>query len=369
MKETRIINALLKKYDLVLPVLASEQRRILRSKRRTLAAILNPAGKGSFMAGMAVRFYYMMRNTGLDVAPVAGFRAAVLAVSMTVVFIAGGSLLVVQNYIYKTGMIAEKSTEMKGVIAALSGDLVINRNNTELISHKTKDGINEGDEIITGNSSILLQFGNGIVVKIMKRSTVLVVKSGARFDLKAGGILSRVPKQAPASEYGVHTPDSIITVKGTEFGVFYENGKTKVTVTHGTVTVKHKLSGTEYEVQEAYESEVNADKKIRPLTEESKPVMNGFSELNYTDAIHAKSDEELKVLKEKLAASDELKPAGKMTLAEMKEKYGRLDEVMLYNGKKYTGVIISRGGVYKILTPSGTISVSARDVKGSRVIQ
>jgi hypothetical protein len=42
---------------------------------------------------------------------------------------------------------------------------------------------------------------------------------------------------------------------------------------------------------------------------------------------------------------------------------------MLYNGKKYTGVIVSRGGIYKILTPSGTVSVPAGNVKGSRVIQ
>jgi len=368
-KENGVINELLKKYDLMLPVLKSEQRRILRSKKRTLAVILSEKKKSSFIIAMAVRFYYMMRNTGLNVTPVSGLRAAAFAAAMTVVIITGSSVLLVQHYIQKTAMIAEKAAGVKGVLAAFSDGLVIKRNNVEITSLKAKDGIIEGDEISTGDSSLLLQFDNGVVVKIMKRSTVIVAKTGTIFDLEEGGMLSRVPGTAAVSGYKVRTPDSVIAVKGTEFGVHYENGKTKVVVIKGIVLVEHITSGTEYEVPEVNETEVNEQKKIGPLSEESKSVMNGFANLNYTEAIDLKSEEELKELGEKLKASDVKKSSGRMTLAEFREKYGRLDEIMLYHGKKYTGVIISRGAVYKILTPSGTVTVPARDVKGSRVIQ
>jgi hypothetical protein len=368
-KENGVINELLKKYDLVLPVLRSEQRRILRSKKRALAAILCLDKKPSFIAGMAVRFFYMMRNAGLDVAPAAGLRAAVAVCAMVIMITAGGSLLFVQHYIQKPGMVAGKTAGVRGVIAAFNDGIVIKRNNTDLTNLKPKDRILEGDEIVTGDSALLLQFDNGVVVKVLKKSVVVVAKTGSLFELKSGGMLSRVPAAAAVQGYILQSPVTIVTVKGTEFGVFHESGKTKVAVTKGTVIVKHIQTGSEYEVPEGNETEVNADGKVKPLAEANVSVMKGFADMNYIESIESKSEAELKELGEKLKASDETKLPGKMTLAELKQKYGRLDEIMLYNGKKYTGVIVSRGGIYKILTPSGTVSVPAGNVKGSRVIQ
>ena len=45
MRDIDIIKQILKKYDLMLPVLPREQRRIYRSKRRTLAVILGKDGR------------------------------------------------------------------------------------------------------------------------------------------------------------------------------------------------------------------------------------------------------------------------------------------------------------------------------------
>lgn len=371
MKDTGIINELLKKYDLVLPVLPVEQRRILRSKRKTLAAILSEDQKKSFFMSMTVRFYYMIRNAGLDVTLVTGARSAVLASVMAVMVAAGGSVLLVQNYIYRGGMIAEKISAGKGAIAAAGSDLIIKRGNIDIKS-VAKDEISAGDEFITGDSSALLQLDNGAVVKILKRSSMSVASLAGiyRFDLKSGGILSRVPQLGTGSGYEIYTPDSMVKVKGTEFGVFYEMGKTKVIVAGGSVFVKHNPSGTEYEVSEANGTEVNRDKKVYPVNEKDLNIMKGFAGIQFVKPVDAMTDDELKTVKDRLAASDgEPVEPGKMTLSNLKTKYGKLDEVMLYNGKKYTGVIVSRGGVYKILTPSGTVSVNAKEIKGSRVIQ
>ena len=118
---------------------------------------------------------------------------------------------------------------------------------------------------------------------------------------------------------------------------------------------------------------MNGERKNSPLTEEETLIMKGFAELQYVESISTKSPEELKSVSDGLAVSDAVKSGEtqpkRMSLEEMKLKYGKLDEVMLYSGKKYTGVIISRGGVYKILTTGGVVSVPVNEVKGSRIIQ
>ena len=78
-------------------------------------------------------------------------------------------------------------------------------------------------------------------MKILKKSSVLVVSLGKlyQFDLRSGGITYTDSASClQGSGYEIHTPDTVVSVKGTEFGVQYENGKTKVFVTKGTVSCK-----------------------------------------------------------------------------------------------------------------------------------
>ncbi len=365
-----MMNELLKKYDLVLPVLPGEQRRIYRSKRKTLAVILGKSEGSTFMTAAAVRFYYIMRSLGMQATVASGARAAVYASVLAVLVVAGSSVLLLQNYIYHQGVIAVKDLQQNGVIAA-AGDLKIIRNGAEIASPKAPDLLMSGDEINTGEFSSLMQFENGAVVKILKQSKVYAVSLGNNFqlDLRSGGIVSRVPVLRSGGGYEIHTPDSVVSVKGTEFAVTYRDGKTKVIVEKGTVHVKYLPDGSEYDVTEGNSSEVNGDKRKAVFTEEETLLMKGFADIQYVESIGAKSPDELQVIKDKLKASDSDGQPAKITLADLKIKYGKLDEVMLYNGRRYTGVIISRGSVYKILTPGGTVSFSAKSVKGSRVVQ
>ncbi len=375
MRDIDILNELLKKYDLMLPVLPREQRKIYRSKRKTLAVILGKNEKSSLMLSAAVRFYYLMRSMGLHATLASGARTAVFASVIVVMLVAGGSVIVLQNYIYNQGIIAVNSIDNKGFISA-SIDLKIIRSGAELASIKTADPLIEGDEIITGDSSTLFQFSNGALVKVLKKSSVKAVSLGSHLilDLKQGTIITRIPVIAAGSGYSIHTNDSIISVKGTEFGVTHENGKTGVFVTDGTVSVKHLTSGAEYDVAAGNSTVVNGDGIISTLDSSQLVIMKGFSDLEYVESLSTKSPEEIKSLQDKLKASDDNastreKQSKRLTLEELQTKYGKLDEVMLYNGRKYTGVIISRGSIYKILTPAGVVSVPAAEVKGSKIIQ
>ncbi|PKL16420.1 MAG: hypothetical protein CVV49_16380, partial [Spirochaetae bacterium HGW-Spirochaetae-5] len=276
---------------------------------------------------------------------------------------------------YNQGVIAVNDSDNKGFISA-AADLKIIRNGSELISHKAADFLIQGDEIITGDSSALFQFANGAVVKVLKRSSVKAVSFGSQFrmDLMQGGILTRIPQMTSGSGYSVHTNDSVISVKGTEFGVTYADGKTTVVVTDGTVIVKHIPSGREYDVTSGKSSMVSGDGKVTPLDSGHSLIMKGFADLTYVESLSTKSPVEIQEILDKLKASDDINgeethQSKRMTLEELKTKYGKLDEVMLYNGRKFTGVIISRGSIYKILTPAGVVSLPAKEVKGSKIVQ
>lgn len=375
MKDIGLLKELLKKYDLVLPVQPGEQRKIYRSKRKTLAVIIDGNKKSFFITRSAVRFYYILRSMGVNATLASGMRAAVFASVLSLLLVAGASVLLLQNYIYNQALIAVNDTGKNGIITA-SFDLKIKREGSERFSFSSGDYISEGDDISTGDNPALFQFSNRAVVKVMKKTSIFITDLDPEYkiNLKYGGIITRIPAIQNGLKYTIVTPDSSVSVRGTEFGVVYEDGRTEVFVSSGKVLVKHISTGTEYEVPEGNSTIVNQEKNIVPLSEKELFIMKGFSSLNYIDSISTKSPDEIRSVHDSLKASDELKADAltqtkKMTLEELKKKYGKLDEVMLYSGKKYTGVIVSRGGVYKILTPGGTVSVPLKEVKGSKIIQ
>jgi hypothetical protein len=61
--------------------------------------------------------------------------------------------------------------------------------------------------------------------------------------------------------------------------------------------------------------------------------------------------------------------SGNLTLQELKDKYGRIDEVTLYNGKKIRGVILGRGEIFRIITERGMTAVSAREIRGTEILK
>ncbi len=370
MRDIELINRLLVKYDLVVPVLPADQKRIYSSKKKTLAVILGKNGKSGVMTSAAVRFYYIMQGLGLKVTLVSGARAAVFASVIALMVVAGGSVILLQNYLYKRGVIAVNEIQKNGVIV-VSLDSKIIRGGTDLSSVRSADAIMEGDQIITGEYPVLLQFDNRTVVKINRKSAVYVTSIGAglRLDIKNGGILTRVPHLADGLSYEIYTPEAAVSVKGTEFGVLHEAGKTVVFVSDGTVKIKHVPGGIEYNLSKGYSTEVDGANVVSPIKENELIMMKAFSELIYVESIDSKKPEELQFIKDRLTGPEAAAVTVKPTLEALKEKYGKIDELVLYSGRRYTGVIVSRGEFYRILTPGGTVSIPAKEVKGSRIIQ
>lgn len=54
---------------------------------------------------------------------------------------------------------------------------------------------------------------------------------------------------------------------------------------------------------------------------------------------------------------------------EIKREYGKLETVTLWNGKNYTGAVISTDPVYSIVTVDGTVNIPINDVKIREIIR
>ncbi|HQO38983.1 MAG TPA: hypothetical protein PK986_00800 [Spirochaetota bacterium] len=57
------------------------------------------------------------------------------------------------------------------------------------------------------------------------------------------------------------------------------------------------------------------------------------------------------------------------TSEDIKLKYGKLEEVFLYNGKRYEGAVISINEFYTIVTVDGTFKIPMQQVKLRNIIR
>ena len=73
------------------------------------------------------------------------------------------------------------------------------------------------------------------------------------------------------------------------------------------------------------------------------------------------------VTKEKTAANTNTSKL--KTNEDIKVKYGKLEEVFLYNGKKYEGAVISIDEFYTIVTINGTVKIPMNEVKLRNIIR
>ena len=97
-------------------------------------------------------------------------------------------------------------------------------------------------------------------------------------------------------------------------------------------------------------------------------VTAGFlKKYNNEKAAVVKSTEENKTIKE---APVKAKKKDKFeSNAEIKQEYGKLETVFLWNGRSYTGAVISTTEIYTIVTTEGTVNIPMKDVKMREIIR
>jgi len=158
------------------------------------------------------------------------------------------TLLVVQFTACKKGDKTNIATiKNDGLINFLTGNVnIVLDNNT--VKANVGDKITQGMTILTGTKSVVdIHFENS-VIRILENSSVIMKeltknlsdnKELIELYVKNGKMFSQVTRKLSANEkFRVSTPTAIAGVRGTEFLVDEENGKSKISCVEGTVAVK-----------------------------------------------------------------------------------------------------------------------------------
>lgn len=283
-------------------------------------------------------------------------------------------------------MAASSCTKEKtdsAILIFFMGDVKIIDHNNNTKKAVIKEILGEGYAVKTGKDSFAtLQIGDAIIVKIQRESSLKIdsiLSTGQdKLFLNNGQVLSKIDKLKKNSTFSIKTPTSIAAVRGTEFSVSYSKGKSVIVVKNGTVNVKKHEGKEEKTINDGKAAVVTNNIKVRTAAKPELLEIQKVSIVPFIKNAENISPGELKKVQEDIKIKEkdideELKKirrtAKPATLSDIKEKYGRVDEITLYTGKVYQGVILSRGSVYKILTTYGSISVPAKKVKRTRVIK
>jgi len=264
------------------------------------------------------------------------------------------------------------------------GEVELQRQGEAARQVELQDIVKQGDRIVTkANSFAVLQIGDRATVRVQADSEIAFSNindpAAIEMALDRGQVLSKVDKLAKGQSYGVRMPTALAAVRGTEFSATYMPGRNVVAVKAGKVEVT--LSGqTEAKTVTAT---VDAGKAVvigealteRPIEEQENNQIELVSIVPIVPAPQNKKKEEMLELnrtlderqKEIQKRIDE--SAVPKTLDEIKAKYERVDEIVLYTGKTMRGVILERGTRYKILTTDGIVYVPSTQIRNTRLAQ
>ncbi len=382
MKESKILEQLLVKYRLVSPIRYFIKRKILKSKRSTLVKILKIKKIDSLFVSAAVHFTDLFNKFGFKLSLAGGARAFAAAAAFCMLIIISSSLAVAYNYgrisQYIIALIGVPDSQ-KGFIVGANEYVKIIRDHRELPPAKAKDRLITKDEIITdAGGTVVFQIEKNTLVRIMAESSVAVeigleVKS---ILLKQGTVLCNVRELGKDEKFGVTTPGAVIFITGTQFSVTYENERTTLAVAEGSVLTENLRSRVKMRVGEGKTAVIFGDGiDLNDSGEPEKLILRRFGRLEYMNDIMKKSELETNKFWEVVTAPDAENKTGKeedikiTTPEDIQRKYGKLEEVELYNGRKYTGAIVSRGGIYSLVTVDGIKKIPGKDIKNVRIIK
>lgn len=84
-----------------------------------------------------------------------------------------------------------------------------------------------------------------------------------------------------------------------------------------------------------------------------------YAVVKITDPSAEKAEDEQKV-KKKDIIKEETHPK---TLEDIREKYGQIEELVLFNGIAIQGAVLSRGNIYRVYTLKGVLTVPSDKIK------
>jgi uncharacterized pyridoxamine 5'-phosphate oxidase family protein len=273
------------------------------------------------------------------------------------------------------------STKSQTFVTFCTGDATLQRGSAAQTPLQIKDQLQDGDTLKTGAKSyVVVQNTDGLVLRI-EQNTELAMSSfnsaaKREISLSKGKVLSSVGKLKKGSEYTVKTPTAIAAVRGTEFLTEFNGKNSIVAVGKGKVSVERTSGNPDGKIVETGNTAVVAEKKdtvaLRTINTVETLELSKLEKTPVIENVEKKSSEEIKDLFRDTEAADkkinfEIREETGLTFPEMKDAFSRIDVITLFNGRVIQGIIVSRGETYKILTTTGPVTVSAKEVQRTEV--
>lgn len=268
----------------------------------------------------------------------------------------------------------------------VKGDVLVSGKPATLGQMVGKDATIE----VKNNSMAILQFANAASITL-KANSVLSIANLAKNDAGKpvialtqanGSSFSKIAKGQ--SDFSIKTPTAVAGVRGTSFELEVGDGKaTKIRLLEGKVAVaKIEASETPEQVQAELEKAtvVEAGQKVEvdnkavskpvEMTEAEKSSLQAMNSIEIAPASgklvvpdsvekYAKGETTSAAVND-AAAKPEVK---KLTLADIKAKYGRIAKIQTKNGKEYVGYFNQQGAEMTIQTVDGQVRVPVASVQ------
>jgi hypothetical protein len=285
-------------------------------------------------------------------------------------------------------------TDESGKVDDLIGKITFKRGTVLVNGAETGIGtvINETDVVKTKKKSMaVIQFGSGALITVKSNSVFKV----EMLQKKANGkpIVQLLQKKGFSfnkvktgfGDYRLKSPTSVAGVRGTAFSlVVGKKGKTSIKLFEGKVNaspiVKGKVVEEKAVVLKSGQKIVASKKgvgKVSKLAKSEKKMLRSLNKISFVPVTPAEDaapvtevPEAKEVVPEKTQellvpgiTKEGDKAEKKMTLAELKAKYGKLSKIITKSGKTYIGIFQQKGNKMEITTVDGVISIPANDIK------
>jgi hypothetical protein len=267
----------------------------------------------------------------------------------------------------------------------VKGDVLVSGKPATLGQTVSKDATIE----VKNNSMAVLQFSSSASITLKANSVLSIAnlskneagKPVIELSQSSGALFSKIAKGQ--SEFSIKTPTAVAGVRGTSFELTVGNGKTtQIKLLEGKVAVIKATEGqtaesikedlaqaTVVEAGQKVDVDAKAVSKPAEITESEKTslqAMNTVEIAPVSGKVVVPESVEKYATGAATSASltDAAKPeVKKLTLADIKAKYGRIAKIQTKNGKEYVGYFNQQGAEMTIQTVDGQVRVPVANVQ------
>jgi len=264
----------------------------------------------------------------------------------------------------------------------VKGDVLVSGKPAALGQAVSKDATIE----VKANSMAVLQFASAASITLKANSVLSIAnltkndsgKPVIELSQSSGSSFSKIAKGQ--SEFSIKTPTAVAGVRGTSFELIVGNGKTtqikllegKVAVAKASATTEELAQATVVEAGQKVEATTAAISKPAEISEGEKSSLQAMNTVEIAPASgKVVVPESVEKYATGVAATASLQEQAKadapvvkkLTLADIKAKYGRIAKIQTKNGKEYVGYFNQQGAEMTIQTVDGRVSVPVASVQ------